>query len=74
MCYSFINETFENLFSLKIHDKIPLFIIGPPRSGSTLLYQYLARYFDISYFNNYHHKNYMCPSFAELKKQSLKKN
>ena len=73
MYYRFINETFEKLFSLKIHDKIPLFIIGPPRSGSTLLYQYLARYFDVSYFNNYHHKNYMCPSFAELKKNSLKK-
>ena len=49
MYYRFINETFEKLFSLKIHDKIPLFIIGPPRSGSTLLYQYLARYFDVSY-------------------------
>ena len=27
-------------------------IVGPPRSGSTLLYQVMARYTDVSYFSN----------------------
>ncbi|MBM4137677.1 MAG: sulfotransferase [Nitrospira sp.] len=30
----------------------PIFIIGPPRSGSTLLYQIMTRYFKVCYFSN----------------------
>lgn len=31
----------------------PIFIIGAPRSGSTLLYQLLVTCWDVSYFNNF---------------------
>ncbi|MDY7035596.1 MAG: sulfotransferase [Thermodesulfobacteriota bacterium] len=31
----------------------PIFIVGPPRSGSTLLYQVIVRYFKICYFSNF---------------------
>jgi len=31
----------------------PIFIVGAPRSGSTLLYQLLAYYYNFSYFTNY---------------------
>lgn len=31
----------------------PIFIIGPPRCGSTLLYLVLARYFNFCYFSNF---------------------
>lgn len=66
-------EWYENITSLKKSKKSPIFIIGAPRSGSTLLYQCMTSYFDLAYFNNFHHKNYLCPSFAELRKRSLKK-
>lgn len=29
-----------------------LLVVGAPRSGTTLVYQTLARYLDVSYFNN----------------------
>ena len=66
-------ELFELTTGIKNDNNKTVFIIGAPRSGSTLLYQCMISLFDFSYFNNYHHKNYLCPSFAELKKQSLKK-
>jgi hypothetical protein len=31
----------------------PIFIIGSPRSGSTLLYQLMARHFKVCYFSNF---------------------
>ncbi len=31
----------------------PIFIIGPPRSGSTLLYQLVARHFRVCFFSNF---------------------
>lgn len=31
----------------------PVFIIGPPRAGSTILYQYMTNYLDVSYINNF---------------------
>lgn len=33
----------------------PVFIIGAPRSGSTILYQLITNYFDISYISNFIH-------------------
>lgn len=71
---SYFFELFERFFSSNSIDKVPIFIVGAPRSGSTLLYQSMVSYFDIGYFNNFHHKNYLCPSFAEYRKRSLKKN
>jgi len=43
----------------------PIFIIGPPRSGSTLLYQALTDYFDIGYLSNFHAFFWGAPSWAE---------
>ena len=67
----------ENLFSRveeKIHsgsthkalEKPPIFIIGPPRSGSTLLYQVLTSYFDLSYFKNLHSKYYFAQQLSSI--------
>ena len=42
-------------FLVKKHVDIkypPIFIIGPPRSGSTLLYQLVVRHFKVCYFSN----------------------
>lgn len=33
----------------------PVFIIGPPRSGSTILYQLITNFYDVSYINNLCH-------------------
>lgn len=32
---------------------IPVFIIGAPRTGSTLLYEFITNYFDVLYINNF---------------------
>lgn len=45
--------------------RTPVFIIGPPRSGSTLLYQCIIEYFDVGYFSNLHHTFYTNPAFVE---------
>jgi len=36
----------------------PLFIIGPPRTGSTLLYQLVVQRFDVGYLANRHCRLY----------------
>lgn len=43
----------------------PIFIIGAPRSGSTLLYQVLSDYYDVGYLSNLHCKFYGAPSYVE---------
>ena len=43
----------------------PLFIIGAPRSGSTLLYQVLSNYYDVGYLSNLHCKFFGSPSLIE---------
>lgn len=43
----------------------PVFIIGAPRSGSTLLYQLMLDSFDLGYFSNLHATFYGMPSFLE---------
>ena len=43
----------------------PIFIIGAPRSGSTLLYQVLTDYYDIGYLSNLHCKFFGAPSYIE---------
>ena len=42
----------------------PFFIIGPPRSGTTLLYQLMVQAFRFSYFPNIANTFYQCPIFA----------
>lgn len=53
----------ENGPALSVHR--PLFIVGAPRSGSTLLYQLLTAAFDVGYLTNRHCKWYRAPVFVE---------
>jgi hypothetical protein len=58
----------ECFFSKKHNTKLkypPIFIIGAPRSGSTLLYQVLASYFDLGYLSNAHAYFWGAPSWFE---------
>ncbi|MEX2359672.1 MAG: sulfotransferase [Gammaproteobacteria bacterium] len=43
----------------------PVFIVGPPRSGSTLLYQMMVDAFDVAYLSNLHCAFYRVPSIVE---------
>ena len=43
----------------------PIFIIGAPRSGSTLLYQLLVAHFDVTYLSNLHCVWFGAPSLVE---------
>ncbi len=43
----------------------PVFILGAPRCGSTLLYQLLVERFDFGYISNIHCKFHGAPSLAE---------
>ncbi|MFQ5650802.1 MAG: sulfotransferase [bacterium] len=41
-----------------------VFIIGPPRSGTTILYQLLVHCYDFAYINNFVGNFYRCPNLA----------
>jgi Sulfotransferase family len=43
----------------------PVFIVGAPRSGSTLLYQVLVQAFDVGYLSNGHCRLWGAPSVVE---------
>lgn len=43
----------------------PIFVLGAPRSGSTLLYQLLVVRFDVAYLSNLHCRFFGAPAFAE---------
>jgi len=43
----------------------PVFILGAPRCGSTLLYQAMLDYFRLGYISNFHCKFFGAPSLAE---------
>jgi len=43
----------------------PVFIIGAPRCGSTLLYQLMLDYYDFGYISNLHCRFYGAPSLVE---------
>jgi len=55
---NYLLNPLENLY-LNINDldylksSPPVFIIGPPRSGTTVLYQLLCRHFNFGYINNF---------------------
>jgi len=55
---------YESIASRQI-DCPPIFIIGAPRSGSTLLVQAITEAFDIGYMSNCHCKWYGAPALAE---------
>lgn len=44
---------------------VPIFIVGAPRSGTTLVYQAVTDYFDIGYFSNMHRLLFGFPALAE---------
>jgi hypothetical protein len=54
--FAFVFKVFENKgikkYGRKIPQNQPVFILGVPRSGTTVLYQLLTSYFDVSYVNN----------------------
>lgn len=55
--FSFIFKLFENR-GIKKFDSVPpkhspVFILGVPRSGTTIFYQILTSWFDVSYVNNF---------------------
>lgn len=55
--FSFVFKIFENR-GIKKFDSIPpkcspVFILGVPRSGTTIFYQILTSWFDVSYVNNF---------------------
>ena len=43
----------------------PIFVVGAPRSGSTLLYQLLVVRFDVAYLANLHCRFFGAPAFVE---------
>ena len=45
--------------------RAPLFVVGAPRSGSTLLYQLLVERFDVAYLSNLHCRLYGAPALVE---------
>lgn len=49
------------------NDKLmPIFIIGAPRTGSTLLYQFMVASWDVAYLSNLHCKLYRLPVLASI--------
>lgn len=43
----------------------PIFILGAPRSGSTLIYQVITDAFDVAYLSNRHCQNFGVPALVE---------
>jgi hypothetical protein len=44
----------------------PIFIVGPPRVGSTVLMQMLSQQLNVIYLRNYHQWVFGCPRFGDL--------
>jgi len=55
----------------KLEGAPPLFIIGPPRSGTTLLYQVLTTYYRLAYISNFSEKFYRAPVSGVLLERLL---
>ncbi len=51
----------------------PIFIIGAPRSGSTLLYQLLVERYKVGYLSNVHCQHHRGPAFAEFLLRPLRR-
>lgn len=75
LCFKALALTNSILHSYEVRDSetsykkklphTPIFIIGAPRSGSTLLYQVLTDYYNIGYLSNLHALFYGAPSLIE---------
>lgn len=74
---NFILCNIEKIFYPKYSDPIinvPIFIIGAPRSGSTLLIQVLINAFKLSYISNMHTHFYGAPALIEYLSSNLSTN
>lgn len=61
-------QNIASLYEIAASKKVnypPIFILGAPRSGSTLLIQAIIEAFDIGYMSNCHCKWYGAPALAE---------
>jgi len=68
---SFFEEAFS---SPKSSCSLPtIYIVGAPRSGTTLLYQLMVNYFNVSYPSNLHQRFYGSLFLAELASKFVKK-
>ncbi|MCG8610516.1 MAG: sulfotransferase [Pseudomonadales bacterium] len=55
-------------------DRPPIFIIGAPRSGSTLLFQLVTDYFDVGFLSNGHMRMWGAPGFYEYLTRASRKH
>ncbi len=51
--FGVIENLFDNVSCEMALNKAPVFIVGPPRSGTTLVYQVLAQGLKVCYFSNF---------------------
>lgn len=49
----YLENILISVFKNKSLKHQPVFIIGAPRTGSTILYEYITNYLDVQYINNY---------------------
>ncbi len=59
-----VENLVERRYTNQMSDDPPVFIIGPPRSGSTLLYQLLCQRYHFVYFTNFTIQLYHAPIIA----------
>ena len=60
----FLKKLEKEFIKNKPEDNSPIFIIGPPRTGSTLLYQVLISAFKLAYITNFSSFFYKAPALA----------
>lgn len=70
VCYRGVNDVLHHLeMRLPAAEGVlvahpPVFVLGAPRSGTTLLYQLVCRAFEVGYLSNAHCQLYGAPSLA----------
>ena len=63
----------EEFLDTEIENKVNIHIIGVPRSGTTLINQYLSSYMNVGYINNFIATFWRAPIFGiEIAKKTLK--
>ena len=71
LIFAFFEKVVGFFFKKKISPII--FILGPPRSGTTLLYQFCVNNFNFSYFNNINHYIFGFPVIGSFITSFLRK-